>query len=121
MIGLARGRWILLTLLFALAWCCTVVHPAMADADIKVSISNPDNPNQGSGEGNTVNTVVGAPSVSIGDNQILGLVRVTGKPAIKVPIQPGSRIKLSLSCGVCYMRVPDATNYRKYVRWPEHR
>ncbi len=93
--------------------------PARADTDISVTISDPDHPGRPQSQGNTVYSVTAAPVVKAGENQMLGTVQVTGREGIKVPVGPGARIKISLPPGICYMREPNADNYRQYVRWPD--
>lgn len=101
-----------------LALCFAFIQPVLADTNIRVTVSDPDNPSPAVNEGNTVTTAGEAPTVTIGDNQVLGALSVTGKPGIQMPVGVGNRIKISLSPGVCYMQTPTSANYRNYVSWP---
>ncbi|WP_054693303.1 hypothetical protein [Syntrophomonas palmitatica] len=117
MYNLLRNTLLLLFVAAGLCWfLCT---PARADTDITITISDPDHPGRPQGQGNTVYSVTASPVVKAGENQVLGTLRVTGREGIKVPVKPGDRIKISLPPGICYMRAPNAINYRSYVRWPE--
>ncbi len=102
----------------ALAFCFAVAQPVLADANIRVMVSDPDNPSPASNEGNTVSTVGATPTVTVGENQVLGTLSITGKPGVQIPVEVGARIKISLSPGVCYMQTPTSANYRNYVSWP---
>jgi len=111
------GYWCGLVMVL-LALCFGLTQPALADANIRVTISDPDHPSVVQNEGYTISTASDTPTVSIGENQILGTVSVAGKSGVQVPLQAGARIKISLSPGVCYMRTPSSANYRDYVSWP---
>lgn len=113
------GHWCGLVILVMLTFCFAVSQPVLADTNIQVTVSDPDRLAGDNREGNTINTPGVAPSVSIGENQVLGTFSITGKPGIQVPVQVGNRIKISLSPGVCYMKVPTSSTYRKYVSWPK--
>ncbi|MGE5389593.1 MAG: S-layer homology domain-containing protein [Deltaproteobacteria bacterium] len=111
------GHWYRLVAM-VLALCFAMAQPVLADANIRVIISDPDNPSAGPDDSNTVASAGSAPDVAAGENQVLGTLSITGKTGVQVPVQAGDRIKISLSPGVCYMRTPSSTNYRNYVTWP---
>lgn len=94
------------------------LNPASLQAkDLKVNLTDPDRPGM-VGTGNTVSTVLSIPTVAYGENQVLGTVRITGKPGIRVPLQEGQKIMAELDPGVCYMCTPTPENYRDYIDWP---
>jgi len=91
-----------------------------ADTNLNAIVSDPDNPQgSGDGEGNTINTVLSAPTVTMGTNQELGTIRIIGKPGIAVPIQAGQKVMLTLPSGTAYMQIANSSNYQKYVECPE--
>ncbi|WP_422698352.1 S-layer homology domain-containing protein [Desulfotomaculum nigrificans] len=90
-----------------------------AETDIKISVSDPDKKDQADYIGTTVNKVLDTPTVSFGENRVLGTLRITGKEGIDTPIKPGNKVKVSLPVGLSYMQVPNAQNYKNYVQWPE--
>lgn len=115
--GLKRILW-LAVIALAMVNLCSV--PVWADTEIKATISDPDNPGRNTeGSGNTVNTVLSTPTVSRGENRVLGTIRISGKPGIAVPVKPGQKVMLTLPLGTSYMQTPRPDNYRMYVEWPE--
>jgi hypothetical protein len=105
--------------LAALVFILVCVSGAGADTDLKVKVVDPNRPaNQDDSKGNTITECLEVLSVPMGENRVLGTVRTTGKPDIKQPLRPGQQVRVILPEGVCYMRTPDAQNYRDYVEWP---
>ncbi len=91
----------------------------LADTDIKLIICDPDYINEGDPkEGNTVNAVLSAPSISHGENRELGTVQITGKPGIAIPVHEGQKLMIKLPAGTGYMKTPDASSYTQYIEWP---
>lgn len=106
----------LLVLVFALS------APSMvfANTDIVISVKDPTRDQGGEWyEGTTVNTVLSQPVVNIGDNRVLGTLRITGKQGVSVPLQPGNKVMITLPVGICYMTVPTSDNYFHYAKWPD--
>lgn len=104
------------------AFLLIAFFPGMAQADtiLEATLSDPDQPKEsGTGQGNTINTVLSAPTVAPGVNQELGTIRVTGKPGIAVPLQTGQKIKLTLPTGTAYMQPANSSNFLQYVDCPE--
>ena len=101
---------------------CVLFAPGMvfASTDISITVTDPAR-NQGSQwySGITVSTVHTQPLVSMGDNRVLGTVRITGKQDVSVPFQSGNKVMITLPPGICYMAVPTKENYLRYVKWPE--
>jgi len=100
-----------------LAFLLVAVQPVLADVDIRVTISDPDHPGVQSG-GYTTAVASDTPTVSAGDNRVLGTITITGKPGVEAPVKVGDRIKIALSSGVAFMKVPTGDTYRQYVTWP---
>lgn len=92
---------------------------AFADGNIVISVSDPDARVGENHEGNTVNSVLSAPTVTYGDDRVLGTLRITGKKDISVPLAPGNKIMVTLPPGLCYMQTPTAENYKNYIEWPQ--
>jgi len=111
------GYWLGLIMLGVLAFCLAAVQPVLADGDIRVTISDPDH--LGAVGGYSIATASETPTVSAGENRVLGTLTVTGKTGVEVPVEVGDRIKISLSTGVAYMKIPNQSTYRKYVSWPK--
>ncbi|MDD3879663.1 MAG: hypothetical protein PHP26_06700, partial [Syntrophomonas sp.] len=118
-----RRKWIVFITMLIAALAIMLFSPTrvLADTDIKVRICDPDRINDEGDlqEGNTINQVLSAPTVSYGENRELGTVQITGKAGVAVPLSAGQKIMLILPWGISYMQVPDECNYRKYVEWPE--
>lgn len=112
----AGYRWGLL-MFGVLAFFLAALQPVLADVDIRVTISDPDHPGMKSG-GYTTAVASDTPTVSAGENRVLGTITITGKPGVEAPVKVGDRIKISLSSGVAYMKVPTQDTYRQYVSWP---
>lgn len=119
---LIRKKYIPEFIVFVILLVLVVFHLpdlVLADTDIKITICDPDHLGQKElQEGNTINTVLSAPSVSYGENKILGTVQITGKPGIKIPVPEKQKVMVILPPGISYMQVPDASSYNKYVEWP---
>ncbi len=92
---------------------------AGADSNIVIKVSDPDARAGENYEGNTINSVLSTPTVTYGDNRIMGTLRITGKKDISVPLRPGNKVMLTLPLGLCYMQTPTADNYKNYVEWPQ--
>lgn len=118
-----RRSWIIFAFILTAAWAITLILPNQvgADTDIKVRICDPERIDDGeeSEEGNTINRVLSAPRVSYGENRELGTIQIIGKEGIAIPLSEGQKIMLILPVGACYMQIPDESNYRNYVEWPE--
>ncbi len=116
---LARKKTLIWTML---AFMLVVLFPAsvQADTNLEVSICDPDNPEGAGGSaGNTVNSVLNAPTVNAGPNRELGTIRIIGKPGIAVPLQVGQKIMITLPTGTAYMQTPNTSNLQKYVDSPD--
>ena len=98
---------------------CLFVPTATWAADVKISVSDPEKTQGLNHSGNTVNTVLATPTVTIGENRVLGTLRITGKEGIDLPLRPGNKVRVALPAGFCYSQVPSAENYGDYVEWPE--
>ncbi len=92
---------------------------AGADSNIVIKVSDPDARAGENYEGNTINSVLSTPTVTYGDNRIMGTLRITGKKDISVPLRPGNKVMVTLPLGLCYMQTPTAENYKNYVDWPQ--
>lgn len=102
-----------------LLWLFLCPGLAAAQADISISISDPDIPaGAGQQEGNTIYSVLSSPQVTFGEDRELGTVRAIGKPGVAIPVPQGKKVKITLPPGTSYMQVPNADNYRNYVEWP---
>jgi len=112
----------ILTLMVLPALCLIslgVPSVGIAASDIVVTVSDPGSIGEKTSEGNTVNTVMSTPTVSFGENRVLGTLRITGKKDVSVPVKPGNKVMVSLPVGACYMRTPTAETYKNYVEWPD--
>ncbi|MFZ5648573.1 MAG: S-layer homology domain-containing protein [Bacillota bacterium] len=111
----------IIRLLTVLIVCLIMPAAAGAATDIKVNFYNSivTGPDGKTGTGTIRYMSLGAPSVSFGDNNELGTARIAGNEGVDVPVYPGSRIKIELPLGTCYMQAPDDQNFRNFVEWPE--
>lgn len=120
---LANGKSVWLAVIcWALLCVLLVPAPGSAAGDIGIAVSDPDHETGSDGEsyiGNTVNSILFVPTVTYGDNKVMGTLRITGRDDVDVPVQPGNKIKITLPFGTCYMRVPTADTLSHYVEWPE--
>lgn len=90
---------------------------ARADSDIVLTITSPVS-GQPEYKVITVNSPEDTPTVHFGDNRTLSTARVTGKEEAGAQVKAGDRIMAVLPEGLCYMKTPDAVNFRDYVAWP---
>ena len=109
---------ILIRVVFVLLLCFSIPTATWA-ADVRISVSDPEKTQGQSHSGNTVNTVLDTPTVTIGENRVLGTLRIAGKEGIDIPLHPGNKVMVTLPAGFCYSQVPSAENYGDYVQWPE--
>ncbi len=112
---LKKWRILICCLFFWLLTC----NQVMADGDIRITVNDPTREGvKGNYEATVTYEALSAPSLSYGDNRVLGTLRIKGKENIKVPIEPGQKIQVTLPLGTCYMQVPNDENFRNYVEWP---
>ena len=105
-------------LVLALVFWLFLPTVAFADGNIAITVSYPGARVGENHEGNMVNSVLSTPTVTYGDDRVLGTLRITGKKDICVPLAPGNKIMVTLPPGLCYMQTPTADNYKNYVEWP---
>lgn len=110
----------LFTVLFFLMVFIIFPVVAFAGGDIAIKIYDPDKGYviNNKGIGNISYSALSAPKLAIGDNRVLGTLRVKGKEGI-VPVSPGQKVKIELPVGTCYMQVPTMDSYKNYITWPE--
>lgn len=109
------GKWFMLLGAFLILLLCPGKTLA---GDFSINVSDPDRPGQNDYEGSTINSVLSVPSIHLGDNQVLGTLRITGKKEINVPLSEGNKVMITLPPGSCFMSAPNTNNYRDYVKWP---
>lgn len=115
---LIQSKKFLLWVVVLLIWLF-LPAAAFADGNITVTVSDPDTQAGEKLEGNTVNSILFKPTVTYGDNRIMGTLRITGKEGISMPLTPGQKIMVSFPPGLCYMSTPTSENYKNYVEWPQ--
>lgn len=108
----------MLFVVFLLIWLF-LPAAAFADGNVVITVSDPDARAGVNHNGNTVNSVLSTPTVTYGEDRIMGTLRITGKKDISVPLAPGNKIMVTLPPGLCYMQTPTAENYKNYVEWPQ--